>query len=396
MNTSRILLFFSLILFSIFSCSSEKSAFKKAAETDTIDQYENFIFKFPESPLADSALVQVYFQTKHADSLELYKQFVAKHPGTAFTDSVMNSIWVLTQNDSSIESFKQFIADYPEHNLKDSAFVEMFALLISKNEMPLYEQFITDYPEHALKDSAVTLVYKLTDKQCTVEGYKWFLQKFPKSKHAESAKSMIERFEFDKILTTYLKNGFSSMKQKFPNSKHTQSDLKKYTYNPNYSLGKEFQDQANNMGIRLPHDLFQRITNSYGYGNNTNAAETQAATQWFMSVHMLISMVDVSDFTIEWINFIGLAMTHCKRNYSGNSFVSKINLTIFGPIFAGKAVELCNSHAGKPLSFALTNAAFDMLRDHKNMINDSVKNQLKDLKATISDPFLLKKMKRLM
>lgn len=395
MYSKRFFLAIILFLFLIVSCSSEKSTFKKAVEANTIDEFENFISKFPESPLADSALVQVYALTRLADSLDIYKQFVTRHPETVFTDSVMNRIWTITQHDSSIESYKQFIADYPEHSLKDSAFAEMFSLIVSKNKMPLYEQFLADFPEHNLKDSVVTLIYKLTDKQCTVEGYKLFVKKYPESEHTKSAKFMLEKFELDEILTIYLKNDFSTVKKKYPNSKHTEADLKKYTYNPNYTLGKILHDQADNMGIQLPHDLFQRVTSSYGYGYNTNASEGQAATELFRSVQMITSILDVNDFTFEWVNFIGHALKHCTYNYRGNSFVSKINYTIFGPLYAGKALELCNIHAGKPLSFALTNAALDMLADHKNMITDIVTGQLEDLKSKISDPFLLKKLNKL-
>jgi hypothetical protein len=96
MKYISLILFLSLLL---FGCSNEQADWNKAVSSNTLQNYESFVGKYPAGKYADSAnakIEEISFKNAWAsDSLAKLELFVNKYPKGRFADSVNNRIFEL-------------------------------------------------------------------------------------------------------------------------------------------------------------------------------------------------------------------------------------------------------------------------------------------------------------
>jgi hypothetical protein len=133
-KTLSVLLLFSLVV--VFSCNREQNDFEKAKKENTVQAFEEFVLKYPDSEFAASAKAKI-------DSL----QYEA----------------VISEN--NLESYREFIQSHPDHPLALDAKQRMEPLVFeeAKNKGTAYalESFLAEYPDNSKRDSLIGVIEKL-------------------------------------------------------------------------------------------------------------------------------------------------------------------------------------------------------------------------------------------
>lgn len=81
---TKLLIIFGLILL-IVGCASVASHYSEVREIDTIEAYEEFIQKYPDSEFSNEAKEQIdELSAKSKNTIEGYREFIARHPESDF------------------------------------------------------------------------------------------------------------------------------------------------------------------------------------------------------------------------------------------------------------------------------------------------------------------------
>ena len=103
------LIFILFILTFSLASFAQKGKYKKAQKTNTVESYQDFLNKYPDSEFSDDAksnlLKLEYEKAKQSNSIVVYKEFVAKRPDNEFTDEATN--WINLKKQSLINSINK-------------------------------------------------------------------------------------------------------------------------------------------------------------------------------------------------------------------------------------------------------------------------------------------------
>jgi len=120
---ARLLIIFCLIPF-IVGCASVSYLYNKARELDTIEAYEEFIQKYPDSKLANEAKKRIEeleaskkdFETaKTKNTIESYNEFIIKHPESEYVKEAKLKIREISLRKKNINDVIKIFID---HGLK--------------------------------------------------------------------------------------------------------------------------------------------------------------------------------------------------------------------------------------------------------------------------------------
>jgi hypothetical protein len=136
------LFFVSLILF--IACDSSEKSFKKAQNENTIQSYENFIIKYPDSELIEEAKLQIKeLHLKFAienETIEGYKEFINKYPddkedAKLILDEIAKENLVVISNPMGL---KVFISNFDliKESIKDTDAKSELAINYEKQGVP--------------------------------------------------------------------------------------------------------------------------------------------------------------------------------------------------------------------------------------------------------------------
>lgn len=116
--------FLILIVFFFSGCASQKSMFKKAKESDTIEDYEKFLAKYPNgefSALAKKDLSKKYFEeVEKNNTIQAYEDYLTNYPNSDYSKKAKEEIaYIKCKNTNSPESYRKFLSEYPSSEYSD-------------------------------------------------------------------------------------------------------------------------------------------------------------------------------------------------------------------------------------------------------------------------------------
>jgi outer membrane protein assembly factor BamD (BamD/ComL family) len=170
------------LLFTFIVTAQEKQ-FQKACELNTIEGFDKFIEKYPNSEYTQEV---EFRKTELIKTSEAYEGFITKYPNGDFSDIVMDTLCNLEyykiEKSNNIESFKYYLNKYTYCNTHIDDIRKKLTIL----ELRIAEE--SDF--NAAKQSN------------SIDGYYSFLKKYPYGFYRHDAEKAIEKIDFDKIPTT--------------------------------------------------------------------------------------------------------------------------------------------------------------------------------------------------
>ena len=145
---------------------SEKGAnFKKAAETNTISAYEQFLAKgYNNKTLNNQAIVGIYTLTAEIDAVEGYRIFLKKYPNAQdaekATARLYEIMYAIAEEENDIASYYGFLVQFPKSQvvLRDKAYINMQMLEVEKASNEYNEAKEADN-DHELKERIARQLY---------------------------------------------------------------------------------------------------------------------------------------------------------------------------------------------------------------------------------------------
>lgn len=107
-------LIFIIVMVLIAGCASQQSMYKKAVNTNTVDSYEKFLSKYPDSQLADSTKIKLekleYEKTIKMATLMSYENFINKYPNSKYISEINGKLAELKLNNIENLTFNEGIS----------------------------------------------------------------------------------------------------------------------------------------------------------------------------------------------------------------------------------------------------------------------------------------------
>ena len=120
---------FMLLIFSflfLIGCSSEEKDWARACQNATVESYESFMEKYPQSSKADIAMDETWTLTERQNSFESYETFLEKYPGSKYAKNAKAGIRGLMESivpakpEWSINSDLSVPIDWPDLSMAHS------------------------------------------------------------------------------------------------------------------------------------------------------------------------------------------------------------------------------------------------------------------------------------
>jgi len=196
MNKQNLILIAILFLVIGIGCATTKSDWEKAQRLNTIEAYQEFLRKYPNSEFTSDAKKKMeileWEKAKQDDTIKAYQEFLRKYPNSEFTSDAKKKIeileWEKAKQDDTIEAYQEFLKKYPNSEFTSDA----------KKKMEILE-------------------WKKAKQNNTVKAYKKYLSKYPNGSFAKKAKKYLEvlrilktlksSFQLEKLLERYPEAG---------------------------------------------------------------------------------------------------------------------------------------------------------------------------------------------
>ena len=173
----------SLLLLFIIACSAEKQLLKEAQETNSVERYETFLEKYPNSEFYAEAKTELmkakYDKTKKTGTIEAYEKFLREFPEDFNKEEKKEITWFhVTPEEKLKKERKDMIlkATWSLERLKREKAIKL-------NTVEAYEQYLKDYPDNYktrdMKDKIMDLTFNEAEEKNTIESYMKFLSKYP-------------------------------------------------------------------------------------------------------------------------------------------------------------------------------------------------------------------------
>jgi len=206
----------SVLIFIMVGCASMLSRYNKVKEIDTIEAYEEFIQKYPDSEFAKEAKKSIeelkYEKTKSENTIEAFQRFIEKYPGTEFLKEANKRIEKLeyekSKSENTIEAFQRFIERYPDTEFLKKANEGIEELEYekakSKNTIEAYQRFMDKRPDSKFASEARDKIetqkdFKTAKTENTIKAFEKFVEEHPKSNFIEKAKGKIKEITLENI-----------------------------------------------------------------------------------------------------------------------------------------------------------------------------------------------------
>lgn len=126
----------------LLAACGEKSEYNKAREADSLETYENFLTKYPNSEYAeevkDKILTLTYEQVKKDATIEAYEGFLTKYPNSEYAEEV-NEMLTLTQ-DTQINKLLSLVGTPDEFSI-----IPMDSTNVNVDELMDEAKFVLKY-----------------------------------------------------------------------------------------------------------------------------------------------------------------------------------------------------------------------------------------------------------
>ncbi|NQU33443.1 MAG: hypothetical protein HQ521_09435 [Bacteroidetes bacterium] len=185
-------LMLSIFLIFLLSCTTANKQWEKAKEANSIEGYELFLSKYPESEHSQEALNikgkleenNLWEETKDKNTVEGYELFLSKYTDSEFSEEAKNTkanleeikiklreqrLWEEAKSKNTIEGYELFLSKYPDGEYSQEA----------KNTKANLEEIKIKLREQRLWGEAKS--------KNTIKGYELFLSNYPRSKYLQEA-----------------------------------------------------------------------------------------------------------------------------------------------------------------------------------------------------------------
>jgi len=261
-NHSVLLLVTVIFTTAIISCRSPEKDFEKAKSENTIEVYEDFIKKYPESEFVEEAHKIVcdlaFNEAKAKNTIEAFENYINKYPESDHIDEAKKMILDIAYNDA-----------------------------LKENTIEVYENFIKKYPESEFVEEVHKIVCDLAFNEAkaknTIEAFENYINKYPESNHIDEAKKMILDIAYNDALKENTIKAFND----FIN-----------TYNPNKEyiskINEKIRQKQEYLQLAIEtHILAQQETDDEKIKQLFNKSE-----ELFNKANFEEAMLDISSFPL--------------------------------------------------------------------------------------------------
>jgi len=190
------------LAFLLMNCASVNSEWKKALKADTIEAYETFLVKYPESEHSDYAKKFVdrlqWKKCQEQNTVKSYQYYISRFPkGEKITEAeeALDKLqWSRYQEQNTIEAYQEYLSLNPEGRFFGQAIKNIDNIQWQKaqqiNTIEAYQDLLNfRYQIHYEEARAAlgNLIWKKTVSIDTKEEYTRFAQTYPNSNYATEA-----------------------------------------------------------------------------------------------------------------------------------------------------------------------------------------------------------------
>ena len=158
-----------IIALIIFGCDKSRSDWESAEKLNTIEAYNEFLSKHPQSKFVETARQKIdgltWDRTVKDGTIEAYQEFLSEYPQSKFVETARQKmeelIWNKASKENTIEAYQRFLNEHPQNKFADSA----------KEKIEQIKKL-----EELKKKSNVRIV-PFKDGYCSVEGPRLFMRK---------------------------------------------------------------------------------------------------------------------------------------------------------------------------------------------------------------------------
>ncbi len=166
------------MLFALVTNAQEKQ-FQKACKKNTIEAYNKFIDKYPNSEFIQEATFKV---AEISNTIDIWDNFLLKYPNGLFAEKAIDYFYKIVIKNNTVADYEKFIIRIPKSKYSEEIAYKK-AILI--NTIDSYDSFLFKYPNGLFAEKAIDYYYKIVIKNNTVADYEKFLTRIPKSKYSE-------------------------------------------------------------------------------------------------------------------------------------------------------------------------------------------------------------------
>jgi len=264
----KTLLLFCTMLISISAFTQEKQ-FNKACKKHTIESYEKFINKFPNSEFTEEA---EYKKVEIVNTSTAYEHYLKEYPKGEFSSKAENCLCKLEyfkiEKNSKIELFKTYLkrfSDCEDYNAMAKKTLIMLEYQNAEeiNTLDAYEYFLKEYTANEFINQAENNIQKLefenAKKENTIMALNIYIEKYPESSFTKLAKKRIEEIDFNKAKALNSINAYNNYLQKYPKGifqKKAEKAIEKIDFNK--TKDSVSIEALQNYIIRYPHSYFKK------------------------------------------------------------------------------------------------------------------------------------------
>ena len=166
---------------------AKTQAFAIAQSEDSIDSYQRFLNKFPDSSLRDDAVEGIYNIAANKNAIVDYEWFILEYSSSKHLHQAIAGIYNLIANKNNIVDYQWFITQYPNSSQKNQAIKNIYALIKVKNSIEDYQWFIKQYSGSLQESEAIEGIYANIRNKNSIKDYQWFIERYPNSPQAKKA-----------------------------------------------------------------------------------------------------------------------------------------------------------------------------------------------------------------
>jgi hypothetical protein len=148
--------------FFIFTaCTTVKTHWEQASQTNTMSAYEEFLHKYPQSEFDKEARLRIeklsYEQAKKIDSLKEYQKYADSYPKGIYSEAAkkrMDEIsYAAAKKENSLSGYGRYLREFPNGSFAGEAQAELDSLSFSHakniNTVKAYQEYLAKYPNGA-------------------------------------------------------------------------------------------------------------------------------------------------------------------------------------------------------------------------------------------------------
>ncbi len=284
-----------VLILALSGCATTQRDWKDANRLGTIESYEQFLQKHPNSEQADAArrllpemrVHRDWNQAEAINTIESYEQFLQKHPNSEKADAVRVFLpelradrdWNMAKTFNTIRAYEKFLGMHPqsryERQAKDAQEILRFKQAKESNSIVDYETYLKHHPDasHA-KDAhrrLRTLRYADARQKKTVAAFESFLAQYSSGTDVNTIRSELPALKaMEKAWkTARLNNTVNSYKgylARYPKGCHTdeaRARIQIHALNSGFGIAEDFtEEQIETYIQRIRNEHYSTIIQS--------------------------------------------------------------------------------------------------------------------------------------